>query len=85
MNTFSNSLEAGKIIDDLRQQARQLNYNKDIQKLIRNAEQQLTELGRAEVHARQLQRPKMVDKHSADLAKSIDYIQKMLLILKLIQ
>jgi hypothetical protein len=82
---FKTSIEARKVIDDLRYQARQLNYNKDIHKLITNAEYLVGMLGNAEVRARQLHKDYMTNKPREELAKSIDYIEKMLLILRLTQ
>jgi len=82
---FKTAIEARKVLDDLRYQARQLNYNKDIRKLLSNAEKLVSILGDAEVRARQLHKDYMTDKPRQDLAKSIDYIEKLLLILRLTQ
>jgi len=82
---FTTALEASKIIDDLSYQARQLNYNKDIRKLIKNAEKLVSVLGNAEVRARQLHKPYLSNKPREELAQSIDYVEKMLLILRLTQ
>jgi hypothetical protein len=82
---FKTAIEARKVIDDLRYQARQLNYNKDIRKLLSNAEKLVSELGDAEVRARQSHKDYMTDKPRQELAKSIDYIEKLLLILRLTQ
>jgi hypothetical protein len=82
---FTTALEASKIIDDLIYQARQLNYNKDLRKLIKNAEKLVGVLGSAEVRARQLHKPYLANKAREDLANAIDYCEKMLLILRLTQ
>ena len=82
---FKNAIEASYILSDLRNQARQLHYNKDIFKLIKNAEKLLSELGSAEVRARQLHKDYLANKPRENLAQSIDYIEKMLLILRLTQ
>ena len=82
---FKTALEASYILDDLRKQARQLHYNKDIFKLIKNAEKLLNELGSAEVRARQLHKDYLANKPRENLEQSIDYIEKMLLILRLTQ
>ena len=82
---FTTAVEASKIIDDLTYQARQLNYNKDLRKLIKNAEKLVGVLGSAEVRARQLHKPYLANKPREDLANSIDYCEKMLLILRLTQ
>ena len=82
---FKTAIEARKVVDDLRYQARQLNYNKDIRKLLDNADLLVGMLGNAEVRARQLHKDYMTDKPRQDLAKAIDYIEKLLLILRLTQ
>jgi hypothetical protein len=82
---FTTALEASKILDDLGVQARQLHYNKDLRKLIKNAEKLVGVLGSAEVRARQLHKPYLADKPRRELAQAIDYLEKMLLILRLTQ
>jgi glycerol-3-phosphate cytidylyltransferase-like family protein len=82
---FTTAVEASKIIDNLYKEARNLNYNKDIRKLIANAEYLVGVLGSAEVRARQLHKPYLANKPREELAKAIDYVEKMLLILRLTQ
>jgi len=82
---FTTAVEASKIIDDLNYQARQLNYNKDLRKLIKNADKLVGILGSAEVRARQLHKPYLANKPREELAQAIDYCEKMLLILRLTQ
>jgi hypothetical protein len=82
---FTTAVEASKIIDDLTYQARQLNYNKDLRKLIKNADKLVGVLGSAEVRARQLHKPYLANKPREELAKAIDYVEKMLLIMRLTQ
>lgn len=83
--SFNTALEASKIVDDLINQSRQLNYNKDLRKLIKNAEKLVGVLGSAEVRARQLHKPYLANKPREELAQAIDYCEKMLLILRLTQ
>ena len=82
---FTTALEASKILDDLTYQARQLNYNKDLRKLLENAQKMVGVLGNAEVRARQLHKPYLANKPREELAQAIDYCEKMLLILRLTQ
>ena len=82
---FTTALEASKIVDDLTKEARKLNYNKDIRKLLKNAEHLVGLLGSAEVRARQLHKPYLANKPREELANAIDYCEKMLLILRLTQ
>ena len=82
---FTTALEASKIVDDLDKQARSLNYNSDLRKLIKNAQKLVGILGSAEVRARQLHKPYLANKPREELANAIDYCEKMLLILRLTQ
>ena len=82
---FTTALEASKILDDINYQARQLHYNNDLRKLIKNAEKLVGVLGSAEVRARQLHKPYLANKPREELAQAIDYVEKMLLILRLTQ
>ena len=82
---FTTALEASEIIDRLHKEARSLNYNSDIRKLIKNAEKLTSILGSAEVRARQLHKPYLANKPREELAQAIDYCEKMLLILRLTQ
>lgn len=82
---FETALDASYIVDDLDKQARSLNYNGDIRKLIKNAQKLVGALGSAEVRARQLHKPYLANKPREELAQAIDYCEKMLLILRLTQ
>lgn len=85
LTKFTTALEASKIVDDLDKQARSLNYNSDLRKLIKNAQKLVASLGSAEVRARQLHKPYLANKPREELANAIDYCEKMLLILRLTQ
>ena len=82
---FATAVEASKVLDDLVLQARQVNYNQDLRKLIKNAQHLVANLGTAEVKARQLHKPYLANKPRQELAQAIDYIEKVLLILRLTQ
>jgi hypothetical protein len=82
---FETALDASSIVDDLDKQARSLNYNSDLRKLIKNAHTLVGALGSAEVRARQLHKPYLANKPREELAQAIDYCEKMLLILRLTQ
>ena len=82
---FTTAIEASEILDQLHKEARQLNYNKDLRKLIKNAEKLVGVLGSAEVRARQLHKPYLANKPREELAQAIDYCEKMMLILRLTQ
>jgi len=82
---FATAVEASKVVDDLAIQARQVNHNKDLNKLIKNAQYLVAYLGSAEVRARQLHKPYLANKPREELSQAIDYIEKVLLILRLTQ
>jgi hypothetical protein len=82
---FETALDASYIVDDLDKQARSLNFNSDLRKLIKNAQKLVGVLGSAEVRARQLHKPYLANKPREELANAIDYCEKMLLILRLTQ
>ena len=80
---FDTAIEASKILDDLRKQLKTINYNKDLHKLFRNTEKLVGTLGSIEVKARQSHKPSLVDETRNELANSIDYLEKLLLIARL--
>lgn len=79
------ALEASRVVDNLKQEARKLNFNSDMNKLLKNAEHLVGLLGSAEVRARQLHKPYLANKPREELKNAIDYCDKMLLILRLTQ
>ena len=80
---FNTALEASKILDELRRQLKTINYNKDLHKYFRNTEKLVGKLGSAEVVARQSHKPSLVDEPRNELANSIDYLEKIILIARL--
>lgn len=83
--SFHTALEASVIVDNLVKEARKLNYNPDMRKLLKNAEHLVGVLGSAEVRARQLHKPYLANKAREELRNAIDYAEKMLMILRLTQ
>ncbi|NBP58159.1 hypothetical protein EBU71_16815 [bacterium] len=83
--SFHTALEASSIVDKLKNEARKLNYNADMKKLLKNAEHLVGVLGSAEVRARQLHKPYLANKAREELTHAIDYAEKMLMILRLTQ
>ena len=80
---FETAIEARKLIDDLGDQLKQVNYNKDLYKLVANCNKLVNALSSAEVNARQQHKPNIVNKPREELANAIDYAEKMLIIAKL--
>ena len=85
MPTFDTAIEAQKIVDRLDRRLRELNYNPDLKKMIKNLEHLVTELSKAEVVARTNRAPGLTQKPREELAKAINYADNMLLLAKLCQ
>ena len=80
---FTTALEAEKIVDDLKLQLKTINYNKDLKKLVANCDKLLNIFGSAEVKARQLHKPYLANKAREDLAQALNYLEKVIIIVKL--
>jgi polyhydroxyalkanoate synthesis regulator phasin len=80
---FETALEAGKVVDQLHRQLKTINYNSDLRKFLKNIEDQVAELSSAEVVARQSHKSSLVERPLENLHKSIDYLEKLILIAKL--
>ena len=80
---FNTALEASKIVDELRQQVRSLNYNKDLYKYLANLNYLVADLGSAEVKARQSHKSSITDEPREKLSKAIDYLEKLIIIARL--
>jgi hypothetical protein len=85
MPKFQTTLEARKILNELRKQSRSVPYNKDLRKLLDNCELLMVKMGNAEVLARQSHKPKLVEESRNELEKAIDYCEKMLMLARLLQ
>jgi hypothetical protein len=85
MNEFDNAVEAQQIIAQLTKRLKELKFNPDLKRMIANLEPLVTELSKAEVVARTNRSPGIAQRPKAELAKAIDYADKMLLLAKLCQ
>jgi hypothetical protein len=85
MNEFNNAVEAQKLVDALSKRLKELNYNSDLKKMIKNLDHLVTELSKAEVVARTNRAPGIAQRPKEELAKAIDYADKMLLLAILCQ
>ena len=85
MNTFNTAIEAQQIIAQLTKRLKELNYNPDLKRMIANLEPLVTELSKAEVVARNNRSPAHTQRPKEELAKAIDYADKMLLLAILCQ
>jgi len=82
---FETAVEARKIVDDFHRQLKTLKYNPDLKKMANNLDQLVSDLSKAEVLARTNHSPRHTDKPKEDLANAIDYMDKMILMLRLFQ
>jgi ethanolamine utilization cobalamin adenosyltransferase len=85
MTEFNNAVEAQKLVDALSKRLKELNYNPDLKKMIKNLDHLVTELSKAEVVARTNRAPGIAQKPKEELARAIDYADKMLLLAILCQ
>ena len=80
---FQTAIEASKVVDELYNQLRTINYNKDLHKYLKNCQHLVSALGSAEVKARQSHKQSLTDEPRENLANAIDYLEKMIIIAKL--
>jgi len=85
MTEFTTAVEAQKLVDALSKRMKELNYNPDLKKMIKNLDHLVTELSKAEVVARTNRSPGIAQRPKEELAKAIDYADKMLLLAILCQ
>lgn len=85
MREFKNAIEASKIVDELRAQLHTINFNSDLRKYLRNIEAQVTQLSKAEVIARRNNSDGYMSISHQKLTDSINYLEKMILLAKLMQ
>lgn len=83
MPVFHTALEASRVLDEYKIQLKGMNYNKDLRKLLQNCEKLVSNLGSAEVRARQLHKPYLANKPREELTTAMDYFEKMLILAKL--
>lgn len=85
MHSFNTAVEAQKIVDALSKRLKELNYNPDLKRMIKNLDHLVNELSKTEVTARTNKAPGMTQRPKEELAKAIEYADKMLLLAKLCQ
>lgn len=79
MKTFNTAIEARKIVDELDQQSRKLNYNPHYRKYLNNLDRLINDLSDAEIKARVTKKHYVTDIPRQKLAEAIDYFDKLLL------
>ncbi len=68
---------------ELRSQMQKLGYNPDLQRLLNNITNMVTELSKLEVTFRRTQKYSMLDTKVAEINKAIDHLEKLILMAKL--
>ena len=82
---FNNAVEARKIVDNVRDQLKTIPYSKDLYKYLRNIDALVTKISQEEVIARRNHYPITAGPTHQKVAESLDYLEKMILLAKLLQ
>lgn len=70
---------------ELRSQMQKLGYNPDLQRLLNNITNMVTELSKLEVTFRRTQKYSMLDDKVSEINKAIDHLEKLILMAKLMR
>jgi hypothetical protein len=81
---IQSSLDWNSVHSELRTQIGQLPYNPDLRKMLNNISNMVSELSSLEVETRRLNKPEYTKQKVDEINKSIDHLEKLLLIAKLI-
>lgn len=76
------ALDWQTISANLRKQLASMNYNPDLKQMLNNIEKMVTELSKAEVVARQTKRTYHLESQIDKINKSINHLEKLILIAK---
>jgi ribosomal protein S20 len=74
------ALDWQTISANLRKQLSNISYNPDLKQMLKNIEDMVSELSKAEVVARQTKRTSMLDTQVDKVNKSIKHLEKLILI-----
>lgn len=81
--TFINALTYRKKCDQLRKDLKSIRFNMDLLRMLRNIEEMVTELGKLEVQCRHHTKTYQLEKPSEKIAQSIDHLEKLILMARL--
>ena len=81
---IQSSLDWNSVHSELRTQIGQLPYNPDLRKMLNNISNMVSELSQREVETRRLNKPEYTKEKVDEINKSIDHLEKLLLIAKLV-
>jgi hypothetical protein len=80
---FTNAIEAREYMDTLLKQIQACPFNSDMRRLWKNCDSMVDELSNIEVRCRQRNNFNAADAYRATMHKSIDYVEKLILMLTL--
>jgi septation ring formation regulator EzrA len=78
------SFECRKILDRVKYQLKQVNYNPDLQKIYKNLEEMVTNISKIEVDCRRTKNSNMLEKPLQEFNDSVDRLEKLILLAKLL-
>ena len=81
---IESSLDWLEVGSELTRQLNKLPYNPDLRKFIHNIDIMITELSKAEVEARRINKLEYTKEKVDDINKAIDHLEKLILIAKLV-
>jgi hypothetical protein len=79
------ALDWGVVGVELTIQLNQLPYNRDLRRMLRNLDEMVTELSKAEVEARRIHKLEYTKDKVDEINKAIDHFEKLLLIAQLMK
>jgi hypothetical protein len=79
------ALDWGVVGVELTIQLNQLPYNRDLRRMLRNLDEMVTELSKAEVEARRIHKLEYTKEKVDEINKAIDHFEKLLLIAQLMK
>ena len=80
---IESSLDWHEVHSKIRLQVQQLGYNPDLQRLLNNITNMVTELSKLEVTSRRTHKYSALDETVSDINKAIDHLEKLILMAKL--
>lgn len=85
MNAIETALDWNEVSARLLKDLKDVDFNLDLRKMYNNIESMVTELSKMEVNARRVQRYSFVESRVNEINKSIDHLDKLILIARLMK
>ena len=77
---FNNSIEAQKLVTELRDRLKRMPYNPDLKRYCNNLDKMVSDLGSLEVEARRSRKIEKYKMQAAKLEKAVAHLQQLMLI-----